>query len=128
MTQSLTTNRHVPRKFLRGSRLQENKKFCWTKSIHPYSPTGVFYPEDTPFGTCLTTNFGRVNPISVILNKTLIHISYFFSESEIIYIRVCGLSCLLKLICNSYFYTRIKPDDFLMIMTLLRVRIFFVFF
>ncbi len=49
----------------------------------------------------------------------------FFSESEIIYIRLCGISCLLKLICNSYFYTRIKPDDFLMIMALLRVRIFF---
>ncbi|CAF4843647.1 unnamed protein product [Rotaria sp. Silwood1] len=42
------------------------------------------------------------------------------SESEIIYIRLCGLSCLLKLICHPYFYTRIKPDDFLMIMTLLR--------
>ncbi|CAF1011370.1 unnamed protein product [Adineta ricciae] len=42
------------------------------------------------------------------------------SESEIIYIRLCGLTCLLKLICNPYFYTRIKPDDFLMIMTLLR--------
>ncbi|CAF1248008.1 unnamed protein product [Adineta steineri] len=42
------------------------------------------------------------------------------SESEIIYIRLCGVSCLLKLICNSYFYTRIKPEDFLMIMTLLR--------
>ncbi|CAM4796233.1 unnamed protein product [Rotaria magnacalcarata] len=42
------------------------------------------------------------------------------SETEIIYIRLCGLTCLLKLICDSYFYTRIKPDDFLMIMTLLR--------
>ncbi len=56
--------------------------------------------------------------------------SYFDSESEIIYIRLCGLSCLLKLICNSYFYSRIKPDDFLMIMTLLRVsnECFFLFF
>ncbi|UJR22584.1 hypothetical protein I4U23_025630 [Adineta vaga] len=42
------------------------------------------------------------------------------SENEIIYIRLCGLSCLLKLICNSYFHTRIKPDDFLVIITLLR--------
>ncbi|CAF1072516.1 unnamed protein product [Rotaria sordida] len=42
------------------------------------------------------------------------------SESEIIYIRLCGLSCLLKLICNPYFYTRMKPDDFLIIITLLR--------
>ncbi|CAF3778931.1 unnamed protein product [Rotaria sp. Silwood1] len=42
------------------------------------------------------------------------------SESEIIYIRLCGLSCLLKLICNSYFYTRMKPDDFLIIINLLR--------
>ncbi|CAF0795178.1 unnamed protein product [Adineta steineri] len=42
------------------------------------------------------------------------------SENEIIYIRLCGLSCLLKLICNPYFYTRIKPDDFLVIITLLR--------
>ncbi|CAF1026630.1 unnamed protein product [Adineta ricciae] len=42
------------------------------------------------------------------------------SENEIIYIRLCGLSCLLKLICNSYFYTRIKPADFLAIITLLR--------
>ncbi|CAF3741307.1 unnamed protein product [Rotaria sp. Silwood1] len=41
-------------------------------------------------------------------------------ESEIIYIRLCGLSCLLKLICNSYFYTRMKPDDFLIIINLLR--------
>ncbi|CAF3661371.1 unnamed protein product, partial [Rotaria sordida] len=41
-------------------------------------------------------------------------------ESEIIYIRLCGLSCLLKLICNPYFYTRMKPDDFLIIITLLR--------
>ena len=52
---------------------------------------------------------------------------FLFSESEIIYIRVCGLTCLLKLICNSYFYTRIKPDDFLMIMTLLRVSILYIF-
>lgn len=44
-----------------------------------------------------------------------------FSESEIIYIRLCGLSCLLKLICNPYFYSRMKPDDFLIIITLLRV-------
>ena len=46
------------------------------------------------------------------------------SENEIIYIRLCGLSCLLKFICHSYFYSRIKPDDFLLIMTLLRVRRF----
>lgn len=45
------------------------------------------------------------------------------SESEIIYIRLCGVTCLLKLICNSYFYSRVKPDDFLLIMTLLRVGI-----
>jgi len=42
------------------------------------------------------------------------------SESETIYIRLCGLSCLLKLICNSHFYSRMKPDDFLVIITLLR--------
>ncbi|CAF2251412.1 unnamed protein product [Rotaria magnacalcarata] len=42
------------------------------------------------------------------------------SESEIIFIRLCGLSCLLKLICSSYFYSRMKPDDFLIIISLLR--------
>ena len=42
------------------------------------------------------------------------------NENEIIYIRLCGLSCLLKLISNTYFYGFIKPDDFLSIINLLR--------
>ena len=46
-----------------------------------------------------------------------------FSENEIIYLRLCGLSCLLKLICHPYFYTRMKPEDFLIIITLLRVSV-----
>jgi hypothetical protein len=46
---------------------------------------------------------------------------FFSSENETIYLHLCGLSCLLKLICDPYFSLRMTPDDFLIIMTLLRV-------
>ncbi|CAF0892254.1 unnamed protein product [Didymodactylos carnosus] len=42
------------------------------------------------------------------------------NEAEVAYIRLCGLSCLLQLICNPYFYPNIIPDDFFLILTLLR--------
>ncbi|CAF0733790.1 unnamed protein product [Didymodactylos carnosus] len=42
------------------------------------------------------------------------------NEAEVVHIRLCGLSCLLQLICDPYFYAKMKPDDFLLILTLLR--------